>query len=237
MMPARYELKNLAKNNLRANYWPLVIVSFISLLILGMSVSGNTQIELGDNGMHIRILNMYNYHSSVIPPWAYALVGLFAITGVVATVVYYLLLTPIDVGCHRYYLRSMDEIPEMTCVLDSFRNGYGSTVLTMFLRRLFNALWFCLLVIPGFVKMYEYRLIPYLLAEHPDMDWRDAFRISRELMYGRKLDAFLLDLSFLGWNILSTFTLNLSGIFYSNPYQNMTNAQFYRAACRAHAEQ
>jgi uncharacterized membrane protein len=37
----------------------------------------------------------------------------------------------------------------------------------------------------------------------------------------------VLDLSFIGWEILSAMTLGILGIFYVNPYVNMTNAALY----------
>ena len=70
-------------------------------------------------------------------------------------------------------------------------------------------------------------LIPYLLAEHPDMPKDQAFAISRQMMKGQKWNAFVLDLSFLGWSILSLFTLGILGLFYVNPYKYSTKAALY----------
>ena len=47
------------------------------------------------------------------------------------------------------------------------------------------------------------------------------------MMTGQKWNAFVLDLSFLGWNILSAMTLGILGLFYVNPYQCQTNAALY----------
>ena len=67
----------------------------------------------------------------------------------------------------------------------AFQKGmYGKTVLTLFLRKLFIGLWSLLLIVPGIVKAYEYRMVPYLLADDPNMTRQDAFRLSKELMYG-----------------------------------------------------
>ena len=37
----------------------------------------------------------------------------------------------------------------------------------------------------------------------------------------------MLDLSFIGWHILSAFTFGLLDLFYTNPYQQQTNAELY----------
>ena len=52
-------------------------------------------------------------------------------------------------------------------------------------------------IIPGIIKAYEYSMIPYLLAENPNMSKQEAFAISKELMDGNKFNAFVLDLSFI----------------------------------------
>ncbi|WP_242974739.1 DUF975 family protein [Blautia sp. An81] len=70
---------------------------------------------------------------------------------------------------------------------------------------------------------------PYILAEQPDISSTDAFAISKEMMMGQKLEAFGLDLSFLGWWIGSAFTCGLLGIFWALPYQAATNAELYGA--------
>ena len=74
-------------------------------------------------------------------------------------------------------------------MLSGFQNGtYGKTVWTLFLMKLYTFLWSLLLIIPGIVKSYEYRMVPYLLADCPDLSTEDAFRISREMMDGEKIE-------------------------------------------------
>ena len=111
----------------------------------------------------------------------------------------------------------------------AFSNGYMNVVKTMFLRGLFTFLWTLLFIIPGIIKGYEYRMIPYILAENPGIDSREAFAVSKQMMDGNKWAAFVLDLSFLGWQILSVFTCGILSVFYVNPYVYMTNAELYVA--------
>ena len=121
------------------------------------------------------------------------------------------------------------ENPTVGTMFDAFRSGhYVNIVLTMFLRELFTSLWTLLLVIPGIVKHYEYLMIPYILAENPGMDRKEAFQISKRMMDGQKMETFILDLSFIGWNLLSTITLGIVGVLYVNPYVNTTWAEFYK---------
>ena len=100
---------------------------------------------------------------------------------------------------------------------------------TLFLRDLYIILWSLLFIIPGIIKGYSYMLVPYILAEEPAMDNKEAFRLSREMMDGNKWHAFCLDLSFIGWHILNVFTFGLLGIFYVKPYQATASAEMYIA--------
>ena len=70
-------------------------------------------------------------------------------------------------------------------------------------------------------------MVPYLLADCPELSTEEAFRISREMMNGEKMNTFILDLSFIGWYILSGITCNLVGIFYLYPYKYATDAELF----------
>ena len=76
---------------------------------------------------------------------------------------------------------------------------------------------------------YEYRMVPYILAENPDMDRKEVFLISKRMMDGKKMAAFVLDLSFIGWVILGTITCGIVNLFYVSPYMQATNAEMYTA--------
>ena len=139
---------------------------------------------------------------------------------------------PLEVGCRRWYLKNRTEKPQLEELIHVFGNGYANVVKIMFFRGLYTFLWSLLFIIPGIIKAYEYRLIPYLLAENPNMDMQEAFERSRTMMDGNKYDAFILDISFIGWIILSEVTRGILGIFYVNPYIQLTNTELYVALCQ-----
>ena len=70
-------------------------------------------------------------------------------------------------------------------------------------------------------------MIPYILAEKPKIQRKKAFKLSKEMMKGNKWKTFILDLSFLGWELLSIFTFGLLNIFYINPYKVATTVELY----------
>ncbi len=132
---------------------------------------------------------------------------------------------PLEVGSRRFFYRNLYEKAEVKEVMYGFDHNYKNVVKVMFFRDLYTILWTCLFIIPGFVKSYEYSMVPYLLAEYPDMPKEDAFAISRYMMDGNKWHAFLMDLSFIGWRILAA--IPFVGTFYVNPYYYMTHAALY----------
>ena len=70
-------------------------------------------------------------------------------------------------------------------------------------------------------------MIPYILAENPEIDYKEAFHLSKEMMTGEKWNTFVLDLSFILWGILSIFTCMIASVFYVAPYIQHTNAELY----------
>ena len=70
-------------------------------------------------------------------------------------------------------------------------------------------------------------MVPFILAEHPELSATEIITRSRRMMNGNKWRAFVLDLSFLGWIILGVFSLGLVFIFWTSPYMNSTHAALY----------
>ena len=130
-------------------------------------------------------------------------------------------------GTARFFTRNLNQPAEVKEVAFGFDHNYLQTVKTMFWRDVYTLLWGLLLIVPGIVKAYEYRMIPYLLADDPTMSKDEAFAQSKRMMTGNKWRAFVLDLSFIGWYLLAIPTVGLVTIFYANPYKKMTDAALY----------
>lgn len=159
------------------------------------------------------------------------LIVIIAVTVVVLLVVLPLeifIVNPLEVGINRFFVRNLNEQPGIKEICYAFDHGYMNCVKTLFFRDLFVFLWSLLFLIPGIIKSYEYRMIPYILGETPNIPKEEAFALSRAMMTGNKWKAFVLDLSFLGWYILSGLTFGILGIFYVNPYVEQTSAALYQ---------
>ena len=135
---------------------------------------------------------------------------------------------PLIVALRRYFIKARKkQSTKINVVLDIFKKeSWIRVAITMLLKDIFTILWF-LTIIGGFIKMYEYAMIPYILGDNPKMKWKEAFKLSKQMMKGNKWKLFVLDLSFIGWEILSLFTFGLLNIFYVNPYKVATNVELY----------
>ena len=152
---------------------------------------------------------------------------LFAVVFALVLALDAFIMNPLEVGAQRFFLRNLNQPSEVKEVAHAFDTNYRETVKGLFIRDMCLIAWTLLLIVPGIVKSYEYRMMPYLYADDPTMTKERAFAESKQMMTGQKWNAFVLDLSFLGWNILSAMTLGILGIFYVNPYQSQTNAALY----------
>ncbi len=139
------------------------------------------------------------------------------------------LINPVILGAKSLFLKAYDRPAKTKDLLNGFKNNYLKNVGTLILRDIFTGLWTLLFIVPGIIKAYEYRMIPYLIAENPNMSYKEAFAKSKNMMMGNKWDTFVLDLSFLGWFILNSLTCGILGLFYVNPYYYATDANLYRA--------
>lgn len=97
---------------------------------------------------------------------------------------------------------------------------------TLLVSYVYQILW-ALTIIGFFIKRYSYFLVPYIVAENPNIRANQAITLSRQMMNGHKWECFKIDVTFWGWNILSSLTFGLSGILFSNPYKMCTFAEYY----------
>ena len=224
-MWTRAELKDRAKTALSQGYWKLVLVSVIASII-GSGHNSSVEFEFSEEADPGLIPGL----EEMLPIIAGAV--LFAV--IIGILVGIFVINPIEVGTKRFFLGSLTEDREIKEVLFTFDHGYSNVVKVLFMRDLKIFLWSLLFIIPGIIKSYEYYMIPYLLSENPELTEEEAFRLSRQMMDGQKFEAFVLGFSFLGWDILSGITLGLVGIFYVQPYANLTYAAFYDTVSANH---
>ncbi len=94
------------------------------------------------------------------------------------------------------------------------------------LMGLFVYLWSLLLIVPGIIAAYRYRMALYIMIDNPEKGALECIRESKQLMNGRKGELFVLDLSLLGWYLLALIPF---AQIWVTPYTELTNVNYYLA--------
>ena len=143
------------------------------------------------------------------------------------SVAWYVLGSVIQLGYARFNLDLVDGADARLESLFDYFHWFKTAFCARFLTGLFIFLWSLLLVIPGIVATYTYAMVPYILAETPDMAASDALAASKRMMEGNRWRLFCLEFSFIGWALLCGFTMGIGNLFLT-PYRASAKAAFYR---------
>lgn len=111
----------------------------------------------------------------------------------------------------------------------AINNAYANTrflVAGLFIMLISMVAAIFTLGIGAIIVKYMYCMVPYLLHDYPELTPREAMKISREMMSGQKWNIFILDLTFIGWILLSILTAGL-GVIFVEPYISTARAVFY----------
>ena len=133
---------------------------------------------------------------------------------------------PLELGGNKFFIKNTTEKPEMAEIFSGYNKNLAKNVLIYIWAAIKIFLWMLLLIVPGIIKAFEYAMIPYILAENPDITSKEAFAMSKKMMKGNKLNYFALNLSFIGWVLLAMLTFGI-GLFFLLPYINAALAEFY----------
>ncbi len=236
-------LKANAKNTLSRSYWSCVLAGLVLALATGalgdVPSPGNYTLTTARGGSADHFgqgINGYDptqvfdelFGSANIPLYMLeTFIAVMTIIMVISVLITIFLLQPLEVGCRKFFIDARENNFDLGDMGTGFSSCYMNVVEIMFKRQFFIFLWSLLFIIPGIVKAYEYRMIPYILAKDPGIPSREAFRRSKQMMTGSKFDAFIFDLSFFGWFLLDAISFGLAGIFYVKPYYYNACAEFY----------
>lgn len=189
--------KNRALSALENKWGNFVLITFVYGLIIGI-----TQVLSGDKDSPaiLHLIGLVLFILALPLTWGYQTLFLGAVRGGEAT--------------------AKD-------LFEGYNKELFSRVLTTtLLYYVYVFLWSLLLLIPGCIKAYSYAMTPYILKDNPEMKNNAAIEESMRMMDGHKLELFLLDLSFIGWALLSLLTCCI-GFLWLTPYMNMARVNFY----------
>ncbi len=135
----------------------------------------------------------------------------------------------VEVGLCSFTLatvRASERKNDLSLLFNGFTKNTGANILAGLLTVIFTFLWTLLFIIPGIVKAYSYSMTYYILCDHPEYTATEAIKESQRIMRGNKARAFILDLSFIGWQIVGVLCCGI-GTLWVTPYIQATKAQLY----------
>ena len=217
------ELRKKAWESLKGKYW----VAFAVILVTGLIGSvGNAFISFGQNLSGVLGLVDPAELDATMALGALVLNGVVFISAIIGGLYSVFVTDALTVGVSNYFIKNTDSKPAFKDVFSGFKVKYGRNIGTLLLVGIKTVLWTLLFIIPGIIKTYEYAIIPYILADDPEISSKDAFKKAKQMMKGNKWRLFKLELSFFGWFLLCVLTLGI-GTFFLIPYVNAANAEFY----------
>ena len=218
----RQQVKEQAKQIMKRNYWKMFVVTLIASTLTGEKTTIIERIQdFASN--HLSYEAPPIFYSSNFQYIFYSFISIASILGILYTI---FIGNVIVVGKNRYFIKNHVENPELGEIFSGFKGNYLNVVKIMFLMDLKTLLWLFLFIVPGIIKAYEYSMIPYLLAENPNLSADEAFFLSKQMTTGQKVNLFVLDLSFLGWIILGALCCGI-GLLFVQPYPEATKAEVY----------
>jgi uncharacterized membrane protein len=208
----RKELKTKAKENLRGR----MSIAVLTILVFSLITNTSYYIDLAKD--------ISSFFSSFSSYFDNAVPAKFSIKFLPIDL---LLGGFLNVGLCRFLLNftHTNGEPKFTDLF-SYANYYLKTLGLHLLISLIVFVGFILLIVPGIIFAFMYSQAYYILAENPEMPITKCLSESKKMMEGKKFDFFVLDLSFIGWDILSLLTFGIVGLFVE-PYKKLTKTHFY----------
>ena len=199
-----------------------LVLSFVLTELSGRILGINMSVSKIQQYMSHLEANNLDYALSLLESMAPSPMGHFI------TIVIDLVLMVVFAGFNIYLLNCIRGTePAYGNLLDGF-GLFGKLMLLSILKTLFISLWSMLLVVPGIIASYRYKMALYILLDNPEASVMDCLRESKRMMKGRKMEFFILELSFIGWIILSSFGyVGYIIQIWTLPYMNFCYCLFY----------
>ncbi len=222
----RQMIKQNAKEALRFRYWMILAVELIAGALMG-GVSGFSG-GVSGNSMNFKEAANDPESAKVLAGILAAIAGVTLVVSVIGLLYTILFGNVIKVGLSGVRLKAYRKEHFKIVDLFSGLKAYKKNVGTMALYTLFVTLGFMCFFVPGIIVGLGLYEVPYMLAEDPNISGMEAIRRSWENMKGHKGELFVLELSFIGWLLLTILTFGVLAIFWTGPYMALAEAGFYR---------
>lgn len=228
------DYRERARNSLRGKWGMAVLVCFLGTLIGGIATGTPVTVSYDmENGVSIDAFGL-NSNTDYLSSGLMGLLVMLASVAMIISLVKYVVGAAVELGVCAYFSKAAlgmeADLKDEFAYFKYFGKALGLRVVT----DVFIFLWSLLLFIPGIIAMYRYSMAPYIMAEHPEMGIREALDASKQMMDGNKWSLFCLQISFIGWSLLSALTLGIGDLFLT-PYMQMSTAHFYMNLSRGNS--
>ena len=192
------ELKANAKEQLRGKWAVAIGTVLVANILIDSNVMYKVSQEFGVYGLGI----------------LFSLISLF-LGGV------------ISVGLSEFLLdmATKREEPRFETLFSQF-NIYLKTLGLNILITLAVCIGTILFIVPGVIVGLMFSQSYYILCEDPSKSITQCIKESVDMMNGHKWDLFYLELTFIGWWLLTAITIGIAGLWVS-PYVKVTETNFY----------
>lgn len=222
-----------------AGRWGLAVVAGLIARLLGAGSSGvpeiKFQFQMTETGANLTLtpsVSLLPDLPPVLQAWVAGRLVLLILCALAVALLFFTVGSVVALGYARFNLALADgEEPRLALLVDYFP-WFKTALCARLLAAGIILLWSLLLIVPGIMAAYGCAMTPYILAEHPELTAGEAVQRSRDLMYGRRWRLFCLQMSFLGWALLSALIFGLGALFIT-PYAQTATALFYRDITRS----
>ena len=205
----RVKIIEAAKEKIKGNkwniIWPALIISVVAGLLERL-VGGTPTFTTDANGYMV-----------MEPMSAKVMVAIYIIG----------LLVGIVTACYKKYILNFvrngkfDTNDIINCVKEKWVDLLVASILVYVIVFLCTLLF----VVPGIIMGFAYAMVTYIIIDS-DTKGSDSLKKSREMMKGYKWNYFVFYLSFLGWILLTPFTLGIL-LIWLYPYMTVADAIYY----------
>lgn len=164
--------------------------------------------------------------SAISTAISYSMENILGTPGVAISIGGIFISSALGVGSAIFALNFIDGRDELSDIFSGFKIILKATGLAL-LVGICVLIGMVFLIVPGIIAGIMFSQCYFILAEDSSKGVMECLKESKNLMKGRLWEYFVLQLSFLGWIILSVFTCGI-GLLWLVPYQNITFANYYR---------
>ena len=229
------DFRSIARTALKGKWGIAVVAGLIASLLGAIGSNGpelNVELNDGNFNASLQILGQDVVSSNAgfeFWPVIASIATYVAIFAIVFGIALFILGSIVEVGYMKFNLDLVDRQKEAEIgTMFGYFQHWKTTACARLLQGVYVLLWSLLFIIPGIIAGYSYAMTSYILAENPELTASEAIERSKQMMSGNRWRLFCVQISFIGWDILSALLTFGIGSLWITPYKQAAIAAFYR---------